>query len=282
MKATVLVDNNTLTDRYFLGEPGLSILVEEGGARVLLDCGYSGAFIENARRMGQDLLHLDWVVLSHGHLDHTWGLADLTRLYTEAHINGLPHSRPRLLAHPVAFESRIKDGLPEIGSLLDAAKGSRQFPWEPEPEPRWLTERLVWLGEIPRVFDFEAVGPMGRRMIVDGGEVPDELLDDGALACVTPRGLVVVTGCSHSGICNIVEHARTVTGVDTVLDVVGGLHLLGAPPERLAATGEYLGGLGLDALHACHCTDLAARIALAASCPVREVGSGLVLDYPQA
>lgn len=279
MRATVLVDNNTFTDKYLLGEPGLSILVEQGGVRVLLDCGYSGAFLENARRMGLDLLHLDWVALSHGHLDHTWGLMDLVRAYAEAHINGLPHARPRLLAHPAAFETRFKDGLPEIGSMLGESKASRQFSFEAAQEPKWLTDKLVWLGEVPRRFEFENAGPMGRRRIIDGEVVPDELIDDSALACKTDAGLVVITGCSHSGICNIVEYARELTGVEKVVDVLGGFHLLDAPVERLAATGDYLGEVGLESLHACHCTDLAARIALAASCPVREVGSGLVIEY---
>lgn len=280
MKATLLVDNNTLIDRYFLGEPGLSVLIEQDGLRVLLDCGYSGVFIENARRMGLDLLHLDWVVLSHGHLDHTWGLADLIRLYTEAGINGIDHRRPRLLAHPQALVTRIAGKVPEIGALIGADKLSRHFEPAPSSKPQWLSERLVWLGEIPRRFEFERTGPTERRLVgEDGVSAPDELMDDSALACVTDRGLVVITGCSHSGVCNIVEQAREVTGQERVADVLGGFHLLNAPAERLRATSEYLEALDLDALHACHCTDLAARLALARTCPLRETGSGTVIEY---
>ncbi|BBD09904.1 MBL fold metallo-hydrolase [Desulfovibrio ferrophilus] len=281
MKATVLVDNNTIIDRYFLGEPGLSVLVEVDGLRVLLDCGYSGVFIENARRMNIDLLHLDWLVLSHGHLDHTWGLVDLIRLYTEAGINGIDLSRPRLLAHPEALVTRLANKIPEIGSLIGQDKLARHFDMAPSREPQWLSERLVWLGEIPRKFDFEYVGPTERLLVSAEGEtVPDELVDDGALACVTDQGLVVISGCSHSGVCNIVEHAREVTGQERVVDVLGGFHLLNAPEARLQATADYLGALNLESLHACHCTDLAARICLARTCPVRETGSGLVLEYP--
>jgi len=281
MKATVLVDNATLIDKYFLGEPGLSVFVEIDGLRLLLDCGYSGLFIENARRMNLDLLHLDWLALSHGHLDHTWGLTDLAKLYTEASINRIDHARPKLLAHPRVFETRLAEKCPEIGSLLERSKLARHFEPDLSAGPRQLSEHLFWLGEIPRRFGFEDAGPMERLLVDEGGAtVPDTLVDDSALACVTARGLVVVTGCSHSGICNIVEHAREVSGVEHVADVLGGFHLLDAPVPRLAATAQYLGGLGLDALHACHCTDLAAKVALARTCPIRDTGSGTVLDYP--
>lgn len=280
MKATVLVDNTTLIDRYFLGEPGLSVLIEADGQRVLLDCGYSGVFIENARRMNLDLYHLDWLVLSHGHLDHTWGLTDLAKLYTEASINAVEHRRPTLLAHPRAFETRLADKCPEIGSIMGPDKLARHFGLELDAQPRWLSEHLVWLGEIPRRFGFEDCGPMERLLVDDAGNtVPDTLVDDSALACVTDQGLVVITGCSHSGICNIVEQAREVTGVSRVADVLGGFHLLDAPEPRLADTATYLGSLGLRALHACHCTDLAAKMALARTCPLVETGSGTMLDY---
>ena len=82
MKLTVLMDNNTLIDRYFLAEPGVSYLVEVDGKRILFDVGYSDAFITNARKLAIDLLDVDFVVLSHAHLDHTWGLIPLIRLYT--------------------------------------------------------------------------------------------------------------------------------------------------------------------------------------------------------
>jgi len=90
---------------------------------------------------------------------------------------------------------------------------------------------------------------------------------------------VIATGCSHAGICNIVEYAREVCGDARVRDIVGGLHLLEAQAERLDATTAWLGALGLEALHACHCTDFAAKAALARTLPLREVGSGLRLDY---
>ena len=98
---TVLMDNNTLIDRYFLAEPGVSYLIEVDGKKILFDVGYSGAFITNARKLAIDLLDVGFVVLSHAHLDHTWGLIPLVRLYTEALIEGLPYKKPTLVTHPM-------------------------------------------------------------------------------------------------------------------------------------------------------------------------------------
>jgi len=137
---------------------------------------------------------------------------------------------------------------------------------------------LVTLGEIERVVSFEPVTTLGDRMEPDG-PVADDILDDTALAYISDEGLVVIAGCAHAGICNTVEQAKRVTGVERVRTVLGGFHLQKAKPGRLDPTTDYLAALDLDDLYCCHCTDLMAKIALARKCPVREVGSGLTLEF---
>ena len=278
MKLTVLVDNNTLIDRYFLGEPAVSYLVEAEGQKILFDVGYSDAFIVNARKLSIDLLEVDFVVLSHCHMDHTWGLEPLVRLHTEAIIEKLPVRKPTLVAHPLTFSRRKLGELPEIGSLLVEDELSRFFDFQPTREPVWLTERLVFLGEIERSNDFEAEKPIGR--VLDNGiEKDDFLLDDSALAYVSSGGLVIVTGCSHAGICNIVEQARKLCGEERVIDIIGGFHLLDPSTQQLRGTLEYMESLRPGSVHACHCTDLSSKIALSRVVDLREVGVGLSLEY---
>jgi 7,8-dihydropterin-6-yl-methyl-4-(beta-D-ribofuranosyl)aminobenzene 5'-phosphate synthase len=280
LSLTVLVDNNTLTDRYLIGEPGLSILLQADGKRILFDTGYSDTLIRNADSMGESLLDLDSVVLSHGHLDHTWGLVHLVRRLTEASINDLPHKVPQLTAHPYCFYPRPKAPLPDIGSLLSEERAGRHLPIRLSREPVWLTENLVFLGEIPRRFPFERAEPGKRRIVMpDGRMLSDELTDDSALAYRHPEGLVIITGCSHSGICNIAEYAREVCSERRILDIIGGFHLLEPSRERMEGTCSYLHDAAPRAVHACHCTSLEAKITLAGSCPVKETGAGLRLEY---
>ncbi len=278
MKLTVLVDNNTLIDRYFLAEPGISLYIEQGGKRILLDAGYSDVFIKNAQKMNVDLRTLAYVVLSHGHLDHTWGLDPLVRLYTESNLEGIPHKRPVVLAHPLAFLSKIMGDGNEIGSLISQDKLSKHFAIKLSKEPIWLTERLLFLGQIERKNDFEGKKPLGSIM-KPGGEEPDYLYDDTALVYKSPQGLVIITGCSHSGICNIVEQAKKLCKEERIIDIIGGLHLLDPSKEQLEGTLEYMKKLNPKQMHACHCTDLNSKIALSKVVNLKEAGVGLVLEY---
>ncbi len=278
MELTVLVDNNTLIDRYFHGEPGLSFLINDSGKKILFDTGYSDAFLENASRMGITLLDIDHLALSHGHLDHTWGLDPLIRRYTEARIEGIMHSDPTLTAHPQVFHTKQMEGIGEIGTTLSVEKISEHFRIQLSRKPVWLTQDVVFLGEIPRKFDFEGKESIGTTMS-EHGMIDDHLLDDTALAYRTQRGLVIITGCSHSGICNITEYARKICKEDRVIDIIGGLHLLDPSREQLDGTLGYMERLAPEELHACHCTDLRSKIELAKVVNLREVGVGLKLEY---
>jgi len=261
MKLTVLIDNNTLTDRYFLGEPGVCYLIEDGEKQILFDVGYSNAFIINAQKLNLNLLQTDFIVLSHAHFDHTWGLEPLLKLYTEANIESIPHKNPTLIAHPTIFDTRSVDGLKEIGCNIPQSKLEKHFQIELHKEPFWLTDKLVFLGEIERGNDFENKLPLGHIHI--GGKIkPDYLLDDTAIAYKAKEGLVIITGCSHSGICNIVNYAKKICSEDKVLDVIGGFHLMQPSKKQLTGTINYLQNMKASQIHACHCVDLDSKIAL--------------------
>ena len=278
MKLTVLVDNNTLIDRYFYGEPGVSYFIEHEGRRILFDVGYSDAFIKNAHKMNIRLLDIDFVILSHGHLDHTWGLDPLIRLYTEAIIEKISHRKPTLIAHPFTFLTKTLNNLDEIGSIISEEKLSRHFNMKLSKEPVWLAERFVFLGEIERKNDFEAKRPMGK-ILKDNVEENDYLLDDSALVYKSSEGLVIITGCSHAGICNMVEYAKKICEDDRIIDIVGGFHLLKPSEKQLRGTLEYMKELQPNEVHACHCTDLNSKIALSKVVNLKEVGVGLTLNY---
>ncbi len=276
MQITVLVDNTTLIDRYFLAEPGLSLLIEDSAARVLFDTGYSGIVLNNALAMGKDLTTLDCLVLSHKHLDHTWGLETLIRHFTQRDLEGLAVQRPTLVAHPDVFSSVSGDALRELGCWLSQQKCAAHFPLHLNTGPQELNSRLMFLGQIPRKNDFEAGLTFGEKHCT---QEPDTVPDDSALVYQTSKGLVIISGCAHSGICNTVEYAKAICGDHRVLDIVGGLHLQNPPESQLKGTLDYLETLRPENIHACHCTDLPSKIALSRVAKLKEVGVGLSISY---
>lgn len=278
MKLKVLVDNNTCIDHYFIGEPGVSYLIEDGDYRVLFDLGYSDVFIRNGIKLEVDFLNLDAVAISHSHLDHTWGLEPLIKLMTEAQLEGKPYKRPRFVAHPEAFVPKTYFGTDELGMNVSLEKVQKYFAPALTKIPRWLTERLVFLGEIPRNNGFEAKTAIGKQEI-NGQLIDDYNMDDSALVYRAQEGLVIITGCSHAGICNIIEYAKTICGEERIVDIIGGFHLLDPSEAQLEGTIEYLGSLGSKGIHACHCTDLKSKLALSRVTEVMEVGSGMILEY---
>lgn len=278
MKLKVLVENNTLIDRYFRGEPGVSYYLEADDKKILFDTGYSDLFIENAKKMDIDLLDLDYLVLSHSHLDHTWGLQHLIQFYTEAQIENKKYKKPILVTHPETFTSRKVTEIDQIGSLISKERATHHFDLNLSRKYLQLTENLIFLGEIERNNNFEAQNPIGKVMI-NGKEKADYIIEDSALAYQTSEGLIIITGCSHAGICNIIEQAKNIFKDDRIIDVIGGFHLQNPSEKQLEGTKSYFENLKPKVVYASHCTDLQSKIELAQVVEIREVGVGLELNY---
>ncbi|WML67028.1 MAG: 7,8-dihydropterin-6-methyl-4-(beta-D-ribofuranosy l)-aminobenzene-5'-phosphate synthase [Methanoregula sp. SKADARSKE-2] len=276
LSLTVLTDDTKSPDNIFAGEFGLSFFLETGGKKILFDTGYSDVFLANAGIMGINVGNLDYVVLSHGHNDHTGGLIPLSRYLAEKRDGAGTGKVPELIAHTRCLYPKPKGQDPNTGSILSEDEVKQTFSTNLSDKPVWITDDLVFLGEIPRRFPYERTEPGDRRIIFPDGSVkPDLLLDDSALAFRSGAGLVILSGCSHAGISNIAEYALEVCEERMVTDIIGGLHLLSPEPERLARTGKYLNRLHLKALHVCHCTSADARVTLADYCPVEEAGVGM-------
>lgn len=267
MKLTVLSDNNTIIDRYLTGEPAVSYFIECGGKRILFDTGYSDVYIRNAAQLGIDLTDIDVVVLSHGHNDHTGGLSFFPA----------QKKKPELVAHPLVFEPRECDGN-DAGAPVTEAQAAGMFELRLTDRPCEIAPSLFFLGEIERTNGFENKEPVGCRM--HGGEkIPDYLPDDSALAFTGEEGLSIITGCSHAGICNIIEYAKKVTGEQRVRSVIGGFHLLNPASGQIGKTVDYLASDADAELYPCHCTCFEARAAIHSRVPVHEIGSGEVLEW---
>ena len=270
-----------------IGEHGFSALVEvelgDGAThRLLFDTGVSpDGMVANMRRLGVALDSVEVVVCSHGHFDHTTGLDGLSRA-----LGGRAHLP--VLIHP-DFWSRRRLALPgrdpwELPTTSRAGLEGIGFEIIERPEPSFLFGASVLItGEVARTTDFEQGFPIHQAMR-GGVWQPDPLiLDDQALVVhVAGRGLLVLTGCGHAGIVNIVRYARALTGVEQVHAVVGGFHLTGALFEPIiGATVEGLGVLAPDVLMPAHCTGWRAMHELANRMPeafiANSVGTSLQL-----
>lgn len=267
MKITILVDNNTFIDRYYYGEPAVSYYIETEGKNILFDTGYSDVLLRNADLMGIDLKGVDEIVISHSHNDHTRGLQFLNE--------AMDLSNVELTAHPDCFIRKYCDGLyigpPYVGDEIENIVKFR-----PSAGVKKITERLLFLGEIPRTNDFENQTPIGVAE-VDGSLVDDYNRDDSALVYKSEDGIFVITGCSHSGICNIVEYAKQVCGEERILGVLGGFHLF-EDDAQLKRTIAYMESNQVQMLYPCHCVSLRARAKMMERLPVTETGVGMVVE----
>jgi 7,8-dihydropterin-6-yl-methyl-4-(beta-D-ribofuranosyl)aminobenzene 5'-phosphate synthase len=252
-------------------EHGFSALVTiaKGGreTRVLFDAGRTpDGLVENMRRLELSPHEIDVIVLSHGHWDHTTGIDGLVRELGRANLP--------VLIHP-EFWTRRRLALPgrepvELPTTSRSALEGAGFAIVEQRAPSFLLDgSLLVTGEVDRTTEFERGFP-GHEAHIHGRWRPDPLiLDDQALvARVRGRGLVVLTGCGHSGIVNILRYVRRLTGEERLHAVVGGFHLSGPAFEPIIEpTCDALVALAPDYLVPAHCTGWRATHALAARFP---------------
>ncbi len=234
MITTLKILSENQAEEGFESEHGFSWLVE-ADKKVLFDTGASNLFLRNAELMQVDLANVDVVALSHGHWDHGNGLRYL--------------SCKRVVCHPGVFIKRFsRDGNRSVG-LSFAEEEVAELLFDKTDTPMWLSERIVFLGEIKRKHPFENTPTF---FTLSSGE-PDLLPDDSALAVVHNDGIIVITGCAHSGVCNIVDQAIAVTGLKKVIAVLGGFHLK-VHNAQSQKTLAYLKQLNVELVIQSHCT----------------------------
>ncbi len=260
-KAEVLV----LVDDYagftrLLSEHGFSVLIsveyEDGSSyRILMDFGTSGrVLLYNARKIGIDIGSVDVLLLSHRHYDHSGGLVKLAKAFA---------GRP-LIAHPDVLKpcystregfTRFDTGFsPEVRGLLNS------FETVFLKEHVELSAGLWFLGEVERYYD-NSYAVKGFKTLHDGSIINEQMLDDTGISIEVGSKVLVVVGCSHSGISNIVRKARKLTKASEVV-VLGGLHLAQAELQDIERVVGELEAEGVTEVHAAHCTGLKGEVAL--------------------
>ncbi len=254
---TVLCDNTAAMKEGIRAEHGFSVLIETGGKSILFDTGQSGVFWRNAEVLGKNLMDVETVVLSHGHYDHTGGLGRLAAA-------GKPF---RVVAHEDVFKPRYKkqkDGsLKYIGCPFEQNYlESRGLSFEFVTGHVEIVPGVFFVSEVPRSTEFETGDPLLVGRDQAGRIVPDPFRDDASLYVKTPEGLVVVLGCSHRGVVNILKRILTLEGDVPILSIIGGTHLARVDNEQVEGTIEVLKGLNIRTIGVSHCTGLEAAESL--------------------
>lgn len=253
VKLTVLVEDSVNAEKdNLMAKHGLSFFVEaatsDGEISVMMDTGPSSeALLHNIDVMGINLRKTDVITLSHGHYDHVGGLIEVLKCIGK---------QVPVVVHPKIFNPKFKvkpvlmfRGAPFTSSDVEMAGGVLLY----AKNPVTITEGITTTGEVERSLALESVE--GFWTVDDGRFVRDVMLDDQALLIdVEGKGLVVMTGCAHSGVVNTVRHAKKVTGANKVYAVLGGFHLASAKSNRIEATVKELEKLDLECIGPSHCT----------------------------
>jgi 7,8-dihydropterin-6-yl-methyl-4-(beta-D-ribofuranosyl)aminobenzene 5'-phosphate synthase len=255
VKVTAIIEN-TSNKPGFYAEHGLSMLIEiiseDKTTKILMDAGQSTfAFLNNAQRLKIDLTDIDVIVISHGHFDHTGALLDILRkMPKRIPIIGHPnmfdkkyskHARLRYIGVPFS-----KDDLQHAG-ILTLTK-----------TPVKVAPSACTTGEINRT----SISSLSNKLLTkknNNSLVKDELLDDQALVVNLKKGLVIIAGCAHSGIVNIIFHSQKLTNRKEIIGVIGGFHLVESDPETIKAVLEILNTLNPTVIAPCHCTGFLAQ-----------------------
>jgi len=255
LRITLLVDHQALRPDLET-EHGLSFLLEVGSKVILFDAGASEAAFRNAERLGLPWRRISRIVLSHGHQDHTGGLAAFLEALPEAHVYLHPRAMtPKYSLHP-GRPPRPLSMPQEIHALLQARMDHLHW----STAPMRLGKGLGLTGPILRRHPEEAVS--GPFYVDPEGCEADPLEDDQALWIATDQGLVVLLGCAHAGVANTLDHIRTLTGEESILAVIGGLHLAAVPESRIQSTLRSLREAGVQRVAPLHCTGSAGALAI--------------------
>lgn len=274
MNVTVLADD-TVGTRQTLAEHGWAVWIEAGGRRWLFDTGQGRVLSHNARELEIGLDTVDGVILSHGHYDHTGGLAALLQNR---------HLPLDLYMHPAALDGKYQGtaaparyiGIPESGRQ---ALHAEPVHLEATRRPAEVAPGIRITGGIPRLHPQED-GEHAFRCDREACD-PDPLLDDQALFLDSRKGTVVVLGCAHAGVINTLDYIQSLTGEARIHAVIGGMHLGSVSAGRLRWTLDQLRRFEIQLLAPSHCTGPRAVAALWNAFPgeTHPCGTGIRFDF---
>ena len=250
IKITILVDNES--EKGLVQEHGFSLWIEAYGRKILFDTGQGKAIEKNSDRLGIDLEKTDILIISHGHYDHTGGIARVikqarsTRVYCHPGIVYPRYSIFNGIAKPIQIPCESMEAIEKLPQ--------EHLHWVQEPV--WLSDEIGMTGPIPRSTSYENTG--GPFYLDPDGKRSDPIEDDLALWIRAKDGIIICVGCSHAGLVNTLNFVQSINHGMRFQAIIGGFHLINAGYDRLEKTMAALRLFQPDMIVPCHCTGEAA------------------------
>lgn len=250
IELTVLCENSVAGPFGLIGEHGWAVGVTTSSMRLLFDTGQGFGIIGNSEILDFDLSRIDTIVLSHGHYDHCSGLPLVLPLTgkTDVHLHEQGFGRRCHRDKETVREIGIRDRKSSLESLGAHFIFNTNF--------TKIAEGIYLSGEIPRITSYEEPDPELLREDGSGNLFQDPLTDDQTLIIDSEQGLILLLGCAHAGLINILHHVQQKLPNRPIHTIIGGTHLGFASDEQFTATMDALHTFDIKCLAASHCTGL--------------------------
>jgi len=254
-KATVLCENCVFRNAGAIAEHGWSVYIESNQGNFLFDTGQGLGIINNARHFNKDLSSIQGIMISHHHYDHTGGLLDVLEQTGRVDV----YAHPQLFKNSYALEEgRERNlGIPFRREILESKGANFIF----NTGLKEIVPGMMLSGEIPRLTEYEK-GSKELLLKSEADFIQDFIIDDQTLFINTKKGLVIILGCSHSGIINIINYIIKKTGQAHIRSIIGGTHLGPADEKVKEKTIKALKKYDIDKIGVSHCTGLSTSMRL--------------------
>jgi 7,8-dihydropterin-6-yl-methyl-4-(beta-D-ribofuranosyl)aminobenzene 5'-phosphate synthase len=248
VKITTLIENRADENSFLYNEHGLSFFIETDDINIIFDMGQSSKFIDNANKLNVDLKYVDYVILSHGHYDHSGGFTSFVKEIDNSF---------ELIISDKFFNNKYsykEKSYRYIGNFFDKKylQDSNISVNYINEDIYYISENIIVVSNFVRKTNFEI---LNDRFFVksDGNFEKDTFLDEISVAIRLKEGLLVILGCSHVGVVNILETLIERTN-EPIYGIVGGIHLIEADELRLNETIKYFKEKDIKLIGVSHCT----------------------------